>query len=150
MAEKSQIAYSRKIVWEHLSNQEKDSTLELGEDFKRFIKRAKTERETINLIREFAENNGYKSIDKITELLRPGDRVYQEIRGKALVMAIMGQRPLIEGANIIGAHVDSPRLDLKVHPLFEDNGLALLKTHYYGGIKNISGFLCLWLYTGLL
>ncbi|TYO96431.1 aminopeptidase [Desulfallas thermosapovorans] len=135
MSEISNFAYSRKTVWEHLNNQEKEAVMQMGEDYKRFIKQAKTERETIKLVKEYIENNGYVPVDKVTGPLDTGDRVYQEIKGKALVMAVVGQRPLVEGANIIGAHVDSPRLDLKMHPLYEQSGLALLKTHYYGGIK---------------
>jgi len=135
MTEKSEFIYSKKNVWEYLNKEEKEAALHIGENFKRYIKQAKTERETINITRELAENNGYKPIDKITGPLRPGDRLYQEIKGKALVIALIGEIPVTDGTNIIGAHVDSPRLDLKVHPLFEHNGLALFKTHYYGGIK---------------
>lgn len=135
MSESSYFVYSRKNIWEHLDSQEKEAIMQMGEDYKRFIKQAKTERETIKLIKEYIENNGFVPLDKLTGSLNIGDRVYQDIKGKALVMAVVGQRPLVEGANIIGAHVDSPRLDLKVHPLYEQNGLALLKTHYYGGIK---------------
>jgi len=135
MTEKRELAYNRKIVWEYLNNEEKEAALQMGEEFKRYIKQAKTERETIKITREFVEDNGYQSLDKISSPLRPGDRVYQEIKGKALVMAIIGEKPITEGTNIIGAHVDSPRLDLKAHPLFEASGLSLFKTHYYGGIK---------------
>ncbi|WP_449241624.1 aminopeptidase [Desulfoscipio gibsoniae] len=135
VAEKNQFAYSRRIVWEHLISHEREAMLHMGEDFKRYMKRAKTERETVILTREIAENNGYKPVEKVLSPLKSGDRVYQVIKGKALIMAIIGERPLDEGVNIIGAHVDSPRLDLKVHPLYEHSGLALLKSHYYGGIK---------------
>jgi len=121
MAEKSRFAYSRKIVWEYLNSQDKDATLQMGEDYKRYIKQAKTERETINLTREFAENNGYEPIDKLPGPLKPGDRVYQEIKGKALVIAVIGERPLVEGVNIIGAHVDSPRFDyFFIHLFFSE------------------------------
>jgi aspartyl aminopeptidase len=135
MTEKSHLAYSRKIAWEHLSEQEKQAVMDMGENYKLFIKRAKTERETALLIREYAESRGFVSLDKIQRPLKPGDRVYHAVRGKSFIMAVLGERPLTEGANIIGAHVDSPRLDLKVHPLYEQSGLALWDTHYYGGIK---------------
>jgi aspartyl aminopeptidase len=135
MSKKGQLAYSRKNVWEKISELEKKSVLSMGEDYKQFIKQAKTERETIYLIKEFAENNGFKPLQGISGPLKPGDRVYAALRNKSMVMAVMGSRPLVEGANIIGAHVDSPRLDLKVHPLYEKSDLALLETHYYGGIK---------------
>ncbi|KAF1085920.1 putative M18 family aminopeptidase 1 [Sporotomaculum syntrophicum] len=135
MTEKSRFAYSKKIVWDYLNNQEKEEVFHIGEDYKRYIKMAKTERETIKITKEFAENNGYEPIEKITGPLQPGTRIYQEVKGKAIVMVTIGNSPLTEGVNIIGAHVDSPRLDLKVSPLYENNNLALIKTHYYGGIK---------------
>jgi aspartyl aminopeptidase len=78
---------------------------------------------------------GFVPVDQATEL-KPGTKVYQNIRGKALVLAIIGKKPLGEGLNIVGAHLDSPRIDLKTNPLYEDAGLALLDTHYYGGIKH--------------
>ena len=67
--------------------------------------------------------------------LQPGDRVYRVNRGKALMLAVLGSRPMSEGVNIGAAHIDSPRLDLKQNPLYEDSELAFLKTHYYGGIR---------------
>lgn len=136
MADKtSDLAYSRKIAWDQLSEQEKQSVINMGEDYKRFIKRAKTERETIFLTREYIENNGFVPLDKVQGPLTPGARVYHTVRGKSMVVAVLGERPLVEGTRIVGAHVDSPRLDLKVHPLYEQSGLALWDTHYYGGIK---------------
>lgn len=135
MTETSRFAYSKKNVWDYLNDQEREEVFHLGEDYKHFIKMAKTERETIEIAKGFAEDNGYKPIETIIGPLLPGARLYQEVKGKAIVMAFIGERPITEGVNIIGAHVDTPRLDLKVNPLFENNNLVLMKTHYYGGIK---------------
>lgn len=135
MAEKSRFTYTRKIVWENLNDQEKNSVMHMGDDYKSFIKGAKTERETISLTRQYIENIGFKPIDQVSDPLKPGDRIYRVLHEKAMVMAIIGESSITQGINIIGAHVDSPRLDLKVHPLYENTNLALLKTHYYGGIK---------------
>ncbi|MCG8402029.1 MAG: aminopeptidase [Firmicutes bacterium] len=135
MGEQSKLAYARKAVWEHLNGQEKQEVMNIGEDYKGFLARAKTERELAVLIKEFAEKRGFVPLDACSEPVKPGDKIYRVVRGKSVLMAVAGEQPLSEGANVIGAHVDSPRLDLKVHPLCEDEGLALLKTHYYGGIK---------------
>ncbi|MBR6325214.1 MAG: aminopeptidase, partial [Lachnospiraceae bacterium] len=87
---------------------------------------------------EMAKAHGYRDLGEIMargERLQPGDKVYANNRGKMLALAQIGTRPFSHGLNILGAHIDSPRLDLKPNPLYEDSGLALLKTHYYGGIK---------------
>lgn len=135
MVEHSKLSYARKTVWDHLNDREKQEVIDMGDDYKNFLIRAKTERESAALIREYAENRGFVSLNAVTGPLKPGDRVYRVVRDKSLLMAVMGEHPITGGANVIGAHLDSPRLDLKVHPLYEDEGLALLKTHYYGGIK---------------
>lgn len=131
----SNLAYNRKTVWEHLSEQEKQQVMHMGDDYKNFLARAKTERETAALIRDYAASRGFVPLESVNGPLKPGDRVYRALKGKSLLLAVLGERPPVEGVNVIGAHVDSPRLDLKVHPLYEEEGLALLKTHYYGGIK---------------
>jgi aspartyl aminopeptidase len=85
---------------------------------------------------DLLEKKGFVSLDsRRAQKLSPGVKVYRHIKGKALVCAVLGKRPLKEGAAILGAHVDSPRLDLKQNPLYEDSDFALLDTHYYGGIK---------------
>lgn len=135
MSKQNSLAYNRKIVWEYLNGQEKQLAMSIGEDYKQFIRKAKTERETVRLIRDFAKNSGFKDLCNIQGALKPGDKVYSVVREKSILMAVIGKQHLTDGANIIGAHVDSPRLDLKVHPLYENDGMALIKTHYYGGIK---------------
>ena len=99
-----------------------------------FLNKAKTEREFIKRARELANSNGYKDIMEF-ESLKPGDKIYFVNREKSMYLAIIGENSIENGIHIIGSHVDSPRLDLKPNPLYEDTGLAYLKTHYYGGIK---------------
>ena len=87
---------------------------------------------------EISKEYGYRNLYEIVkkgEGLNPGDKVYVNNYGKSLCLFVLGTRPFEEGLRILGAHIDSPRLDLKQNPLYEDTGLAMLKTHYYGGIK---------------
>ncbi len=103
-------------------------------DYLRFLSGAKTEREATAWTIAAAENAGYRPyVPGMT--LNPGDKVYHNNRDKSVYFAHIGKRPLSEGARIAAAHIDSPRLDLKPNPLYEDGDMALLKTHYYGGIK---------------
>ena len=103
-------------------------------DYVRFISEAKIEREAVQWTVAAAEAAGYRPyVPGMT--LKPGDKVYHNNRGKSVYFAHIGKRPLDEGARICAAHIDSPRLDLKPNPLYEDGDMALLKTHYYGGIK---------------
>ena len=99
-----------------------------------FMNKSKTEREIVVSAKQIAEDNGFKNINEF-ENLKPGDKVYYINREKSMYLAIIGQKSIEEGVNIIGAHADSPRLDLKPNPLYEDGELAYFKTHYYGGIK---------------
>lgn len=102
--------------------------------YKAFLNAAKTEREFITAAVGLAEKAGFKDIESFSGL-KPGDKIYRINRGKSLMLAIIGERPLDEGVRIVGAHVDAPRLDLKPCPVYEDGELCYLKTHYYGGIK---------------
>ncbi|MGM9940694.1 MAG: aminopeptidase [Bulleidia sp.] len=123
-----------KTVWEKLSEAEMKSLMDFNEDYRTFLSASKTERAfTINSVKA-AEQAGYRNLADVTEL-KPGDRVYSTNRGKNFLAFIIGEQPIRSGMNILGAHIDSPRTDLKQHPLYESNGLALLDTHYYGGIK---------------
>jgi len=99
-----------------------------------FIDACKTEREATAWAVEIAEKHGFKAIVPGMSL-KPGDKVYKNNRGKSIILAVMGSASLNEGANICAAHVDSPRMDLKPNPLYEDSEIAYFKTHYYGGIK---------------
>ena len=104
------------------------------EGYKRFITNCKTERECAEAIVATAEKKGFRNL-MTCESLKSGDRVYYQMMGKAVALFVIGSKPLSEGMNILGAHIDSPRLDVKQNPLYEDNGMALLDTHYYGGVK---------------
>lgn len=108
------------------------------EAYKDFISSCKTERECVTEMVQQAEKAGYRNIDAIIEsgeTLKAGDKVYANNKGKGLALYLIGEEPLEKGMRILGAHIDSPRLDLKQNPLYEDQELALLDTHYYGGVK---------------
>lgn len=123
-----------KTVWEKLNDAEMKSLMDFNEDYRKFLSASKTERAfTINSVKA-AEAAGYRNLNDVRQL-NPGDRVYSTNRGKNFLAFIIGEQPIRSGMNILGAHIDSPRTDLKQHPLYESNGLALLDTHYYGGIK---------------
>ena len=102
--------------------------------YKKFLNDAKTEREAVEAAIAIAEAHGFIRFERGMEL-KPGDKVYRSNRGKALMLAVIGEASLAEGVQIGAAHIDSPRLDLKPYPLYEDGEFALLKTHYYGGIR---------------
>ena len=120
--------------WENASEEEKKEIDEVSKSYMDFLNKAKTEREFIKAAKELADTNGYRDIMTF-ETLKPGDKVYFVNRKKSMYLAIIGENSIDDGLHIIGSHVDSPRLDLKPNPLFEDGGLAYFKTHYYGGIK---------------
>ncbi len=104
------------------------------EGYKVFLDHAKTEREAVSFIENALKKNGF--VEFIPGMkLKAGDKVYVNNRSKAIIMATIGTAPISEGIRLNAAHIDSPRLDMKQHPLYEDNELAYFKTHYYGGIK---------------
>lgn len=105
-----------------------------NEGYKDFMNRSKTEREATAFAKAAAEAEGFVPFDR-KKPLKAGDKVYYVNREKSIVLAVIGSNPIEDGANIVVAHVDSPRLDIKQRPLYEDGGLAYFKTHYYGGIK---------------
>ena len=102
--------------------------------YKTFLHQGKTERECARVAVELAEKAGFKPYERGMEL-KPGDRIYRVNRGKSVMLAVVGNQSLEKGAQIVAAHIDSPRLDLKPNPLYEDSELAFFKTHYYGGIR---------------
>ncbi len=112
----------------------KKEIMEFAEGYMEFLDAAKTEREAVKTIVKMADAQGFKNINDAEEL-KPGDRVYGINKNKSIYLAVIGKLPLTDGFNAVGAHIDAPRLDLKQNPLYEDSGIALLKTHYYGGIK---------------
>lgn len=123
-----------KTGWEGIEEGLKENIFKFCDGYIEFLNKSKTEREIIKSVKEIAENNGFKNIREFSNL-KSGDKVYYINRDKSMYLAIIGEEAIENGINIIGAHADSPRLDLKPNPLYEDSGLAFLKTHYYGGIK---------------
>ncbi|WBW96005.1 aminopeptidase [Oceanirhabdus sp. W0125-5] len=126
------------LAWDSYSKEDLDAAFALSDRYIDFMSECKTERECITKSIEIAEKNGYKNIEDIIknkETLKAGDKVYAQLMGKVLAMFLIGEESLEKGMNILGAHVDSPRIDLKQNPLYEDSDISLLKTHYYGGVK---------------
>ena len=128
----------RKNMWKEYTEIQQKELEELSVRYKECLDIGKTERECVKLGKKMADTWGYKNLeDCISEgtTLKAGDKVYADCMGKAFVMFQLGKKPLEEGMNILGAHIDSPRIDVKQNPLYEDSDMAYLDTHYYGGIK---------------
>ena len=126
----------RPVAWTKVKEDEKITAF--ADAYKAFLDRSKTERECVATSVELAESAGFvnlRDIQRTGSMLKPGDRVYRNWMNKSFMAFIVGSRPIEEGMNILGAHIDSPRIDVKQNPLYEDTGLAYLDTHYYGGIK---------------
>ncbi len=124
----------KKTGWEKINEEQKEKIYRFADEYMYFLNNGKTEREIISETKEILEKNGFVDVSSRDEL-KPGDKVYYCNRGKSMYIAVIGEEKLECGLNIVGAHVDSPRLDLKPNPLYEESGFAYFKTHYYGGIK---------------
>lgn len=124
----------KKNGWKGLSEAEKENVFKFCDGYMDYLNNGKTEREIIKQSKKIADNNGFKDVNEY-ESLKPGDKVYYINRDKSMYLAVIGEESIENGINVIGAHADSPRLDLKPNPLYEDGEFAYLKTHYYGGIK---------------
>ena len=131
---KKKLFMDKENGWNQIDETEKGQIFELSEKYMKFLNKAKIEREFVREARKLAEENGYRDIIEFQEL-KPGDKIYFVNRDKSMYLAIIGNRSIEEGMHIIGSHIDSPRLDLKPNPIYEDTGFAYFKTHYYGGIK---------------
>lgn len=128
------ILNKKECGWKNIDENKKNEVLAFSDSYIGFLNSSKTEREANkNIIKEL-EQNGFTNIND-TDSLNVGDKIYFNNRGKSVFAAIIGKNNIEKGLNIIGAHIDSPRLDLKPNPVYEDAKLALFKTHYYGGIK---------------
>ncbi len=128
----------RKNTWETYDKKQLKALEKLNADYRAFLDNGKTERECIDVIVNTIEAAGYKELESLIESgaqVKPGDKVYSVCMNKSIAMYHIGKKPMVEGMNILGAHIDSPRMDVKQNPLYEDNGFAYLDTHYYGGIK---------------
>ena len=131
---KEKLFRSGKDGWETTDENQREEIFKLSQKYMDFLNKAKTEREFVKEAKKLADENGYKDIMNF-EKLKAGDKVYFINREKSMYLAVIGKKNIEEGLHIIGSHIDSPRLDLKPNPLYEDTGLAYFKTHYYGGIK---------------
>ncbi len=128
----------RPNAWQKYNEEDKRKVFDFAEDYRKFISDCKTERECVKRAVELAKENGYEDLNEViknNKKLKAGDKVYAINMGKAVVLFNIGKRPLEDGMNILGAHIDSPRLDIKQNPMYEDTQQVLLDTHYYGGIK---------------
>jgi len=128
---RDRLAVNPKMVWDQVDQAEREAIFAYGDHYKTFLDRAKTEREAVVEIERQAKALGFVDLTG----KETGPRGYYNYRGKVIVLVVQGRRPLTEGLRIVASHIDSPRLDLKQYPLYEDTDLAFLKTHYYGGIK---------------
>ncbi len=128
----------RKNAWKGYKKRELKELEKVCSAYRDFLDAGKTERECVKTTIEMAEKAGYENLDgyiKAGKKLKAGDKVYAELMGKSIALFNIGTESIEKGINILGAHIDSPRLDVKQNPLYEDNGFAYLDTHYYGGIK---------------
>ncbi|MBQ7781364.1 MAG: aminopeptidase [Lachnospiraceae bacterium] len=128
----------RKNLWETYSDKQLKELEKLSDEYRAFLDNGKTERECIDTIVNMVEDAGYVELEKAIAAgrkLKKGDKVYSVWMNKSIAIYQIGSKPLTEGMNILGAHIDSPRIDVKQNPLYEDGGFAYLDTHYYGGVK---------------
>ena len=134
VTEELRVLYKQESGWKQLKSEERQAIIDFCEPYKAFLDKAKTEREFVIESQKLAEENGF--VDAMSkDVLNPGDKVFFNLRDKNLVLAVIGKEDLVNGANFVVSHVDSPRLDLKQKPLYEDSEFGLFKTHYYGGVK---------------
>lgn len=134
MKKNNELLYKKKFTWEKLNDKERQEVFSLGDDYKQFIDASKTERLSIKEIVRRAEEQGFKPLSEVKEV-KPGAKIYYVNKGKSAALVVIGKEKIEKGMNIVGSHVDSPRIDLKQNPLYEEHGISLLKTHYYGGVR---------------
>ena len=128
----------RKNLWEVYDEKQLKELEIISAQYRDFLDHGKTERECIDTIVSMVEAAGYTELEKAVKAgkkLKKGDKVYSVWMNKSVAVYQLGDKPLTEGMNILGAHIDSPRMDVKQNPLYEDGGFAYLDTHYYGGVK---------------
>ena len=139
MAEKNEVDLLKEKLFNKKENgwlgtKEKENIFNYAKGYINFMNQAKTEREVVKQSKKIADSNGFRDINEF-ESLKPGDKIYYINKEKSMYLAIIGKESIENGLNIIGAHADSPRLDLKPNPIYEEAEFAYFKTHYYGGIK---------------
>lgn len=128
---RKQVVRKPQLVWDFLGVKDKQKVFKFADRYKAFLDVSKTEREAVRAIEAFVKKKGFKDISKSTT----GNKFYKVAQNKNIALAVVGEKALSSGVNIVVSHVDAPRLDLKQNPLYEEVDLAFLKTHYYGGIK---------------
>ena len=131
---KEKLFNTKKAGWNGLSEEDTRNVFQFADEYMFYLNQAKTEKEIVHFSKEILLKNDFKEL-KDVESLNPGDKVFWVNRNRSLYIAVIGQEKLENGLKMVGAHGDSPRIDLKQNPLYEENEVALLKTHYYGGIK---------------
>ena len=129
----------RKNAWEkYPEGTKREAVFQFAEEYRQFISNCKTERECVTALEKVAKEAGFVDLKEVMDKklsLKAGDKVYANNMGKGLALFVLGKKDLEEGMNILGAHIDSPRMDLKQNPMYEDTDLCMLDTHYYGGVK---------------
>lgn len=135
---KEELMVKNDTIWERANEKEKEDIYNYCEGYKFFLNNCKTERESTQYILSQAIRNGFVSLDEAIERgikLTTGSKVYFNNKDKSVILAVIGSKPIEKGMNIVAAHIDAPRIDLKPTPVYEEAGLAFFNTHYYGGIK---------------
>ncbi len=131
---KKELVKEYRCAWDYQREDDQAFAFAFADEYKAFLDEARTEREFVTSAVATLESHGFVPLASKERLL-PGDKVYRNIHGKGLAIAVIGRQPARDGFNLIGSHVDAPRIDLKANPLYEDGDLVFFKTHYYGGIK---------------
>ena len=131
---KERLFADKKNGWENLSDDELKAIFQYADEYMYYLNTSKTEKEIVQNSKEILLKNGFVDISE-REVLNPGDKVFYVNRGRCIYAAVIGTDNMESGLRVVAAHCDSPRIDLKQNPLYEDNGLGMFKTHYYGGIK---------------
>ena len=129
-----QLFYDKKTGFDRLTDEDKQGIQTYAEGYKKFLDESKTERDAVLEIARMAESKGFRAWTR-DDTLRPGDQIYRINRHPGIMLAVIGEKSLAEGVRLTAAHLDAPRVDIRTVPLYEDNGMAFFKTHYYGGIK---------------
>ena len=121
-------------IYKDASKEKIKEIFDFAEGYKVFLRNSKIERQAVKEVVKIAKDNGFKDLEEV-KAIKAGDKLYKVNKNKNVILFVIGKKPITDGLRILGAHIDSPRLDLKAQPLYEDNGFTLLDTHYYGGIK---------------
>ncbi len=130
----NKLFYDKKTGWDRMTEAEQDAMMDYAEGYKDFLNEAKTERDAVRRLQAMAEQKGFRAYTRDKKLC-PGDKYYKINRNKAIILFVVGKDGMKHGIHLSAAHLDAPRIDIRTVPLYQDNDMALFKTHYYGGIK---------------